>query len=130
MKYHQSQFYKIQNNLAPPYMKVPLPPARTHLYSIRSENVLNEINCNSDSYRNSFYPDSIRCWNRIGHKLRNSLNLKSFKASIFALVRPSPKSIFDIHDPLGVKWLFQLRVGLSPLYEHKKNHNFIDTPSD
>ena len=123
-------FYKIQNNLAPPYMKIPLPPPRNYLYSIRSENILNEISCNSDSYRNSFYPDSIRCWNRIGHKLRNSLNLKSFKASILALVRPSPKSIFDIHDSLGIKWLFQLRVGLSPLNEHKNNHNFIDTPSD
>ena len=41
-----------------------------------------------------------------------------------------PKRIFDIHDPIRMKWHFQLRVGLSPLYAHKKNHNFSDTPCD
>ena len=29
-----------------------------------------------------------------------------------------------------MKWLFQLRVRLSPLYAHKLNHNFSDTPCD
>ena len=29
-----------------------------------------------------------------------------------------------------MKWLFQLRVGLSPLQAHKNNHNFSDTPCD
>ena len=29
-----------------------------------------------------------------------------------------------------MKWLFQLRVGLSPLYAHKKNNNFSDTLCD
>ena len=44
--------------------------------------------------------------------------------------RPSPKSIFDIHDSRWVRRLFQLRVGLSPLLAHKNNHKFLDTPSD
>ena len=38
--------------------------------------------------------------------------------------------MYGIHDPLGLKYLFQLRVGLSPLKCHKKKHNFIDTPND
>ena len=37
---------------------------------------------------------------------------------------PPKKSIFGIHDHCGIKLLFQLRVGLSPLKGHKKNHNF------
>ena len=40
------------------------------------------------------------------------------------------KSLFNIHDPNCIKWIFQLRVGLSPLKSHKKNHNFLDTPDD
>ena len=40
------------------------------------------------------------------------------------------KSTFGIHDPTGIRYLFQLRVLLSPLRSHKKNHNFDDTPSD
>ena len=125
-----SHFYKIQNNLTPPYLKDPIPPIRSLLFGSRSVNVINEIRCKSKSYSNSFYPDSIRCWNKIGPELRNSPNLKSFKLGILALVKPPPKRIFDIHDPIGLKRLFQLRVGLSPLYAHKKNHNFSDTLCD
>ena len=62
--------------------------------------------------------------------LRNYPNLKSFKLGILVHVRPPPKKIFDIHDPTVMKWLFQLRVGLSPLQAHKNNHNFSDTPCD
>ena len=79
-------FYKIQNNLTPPYLKTPVPPIRTHLFGRRSVNVIKEIRFKSKSYSNSFYPESIRCWNKIGPELRNSLNLKSFKASILALI--------------------------------------------
>ena len=123
-------FYKIQNNLTPPYLKDPIPPIRSHLFGSRSVNVINEIRCKSKNYSNSLYPDSIRCWNKIGPVLRNSPNLKSFKLGILALVRPPPKRIFDIHDPIGLKWLCQLRVGLSTLYAHKKNHNSSDTLCD
>ena len=45
-------------------------------------------------------------------------------------MRPIPKSTFGIDNPLGLKCLYQLRVGLSPLNGHKKRHNFIDIPSD
>ena len=35
-----------------------------------------------------------------------------------------------MHDPIGLRYLFQLRVNLSPLRSHKSRHNFINTPSD
>ena len=38
--------------------------------------------------------------------------------------------IFGIHDPAGLRYLFQLKVGLSPLRSHKYRHNFTDTTSD
>ena len=44
--------------------------------------------------------------------------------------RPVGKPIFDIHDPTGLRYLFQLRLGLSPLRSHKKSYGFVDTPSD
>ena len=40
-------FYKIQNNLTPPYLKDPIPPIRSHLFGSRSVNVTNEIRCKS-----------------------------------------------------------------------------------
>ena len=126
-------FYKILNNLTPPYLNdtiPPPPPIRSHLFGSRSVNVINEIRCESKGYSNSYYPDSIICWNKIDPELRNSPNLKSSKLGILALVRPPPKRNFDIHDPIRMKWLLQLRVGLSPLYAHKNDHNFSDTPCD
>ena len=54
----------------------------------------------------------------------------SLKTHIITFFRPKSKSIFGIHDPLGIRYLFWLRIGLSPLRGHKKRHNFIDTPSD
>ena len=111
-------------------MKDHLPPEIRHKYDTRSEYVFQELKCNTDTYRGSFYPESVKCWNRIGHQLRNSPNLKAFKTRLLAGYRSTPKSIFGIHDTIGVKRLFQLRVGLSPLIEHKKKHNFLDTPSN
>ena len=40
------------------------------------------------------------------------------------------RSTFDIHNPSHLRYLFQLRLGLSHLRYHKKAHGFIDTPSD
>ena len=34
--------------------------------------------------------------------------------------------IYDIHDPVGIKFLTRLRLGLSHLNEHKFKHNFHD----
>ena len=124
-------FYKIQNAPTPSSMKDPLPSLKNHPYSTRSEFVLHELKCHSDSFINSFYSDSVRCWNRLGHVFRDSPNLQSFKKCLLAGYRPPvPGSIFGIHDSLGIRRLFQLRVRLSPLLSHKSTHKFLDTPSD
>ena len=39
------------------------------------------------------------------------------------------RSLYDIHDPIGIKFLTRLRVGLSHLRAHKYAHNFQDTPN-
>ena len=43
--------------------------------------------------------------------------------------RPGGKPVFDIHDPTSLRYLFQLRLGLSPLRSHKDHYGFLDTPS-
>ena len=55
--------------------------------------------------------------------------LAFFKSHLRALYRPNLKRFFGVHDPLGIKYIFQLRLGLSPLRFHKHRHNFLDTPS-
>ena len=48
--------------------------------------------------------------------------------SHLSLTRPEIKSTFGIHDALGLRHLFQLRVNLRPLRSHKMRLNFSDTP--
>ena len=124
------QFYKIQNDLTPNYLKNPVPSPRTHLYGFRSENDLPSMKCNKNAYSNSFYPHAVKIWNEIGPDLRQSPSLSIFKTNILKIIRPLKRSVFNIFDPIGVKRLFQLRVGLSPLRYHKKRYNFRDTPND
>ena len=68
-------------------------------------------------------------WNDLGPELRGSKSLAVFKRKLLEIYRSPKKTLFNIHD-IGIKWIFQLRVGLSPLRSHKKAHNFDDTPSD
>ena len=125
-----TQFYKIMNNLTPEYLKVPIPPLHGHLFGCRSTNVIRPISCRTERYQNSFFPNGVTSWNDIGPELRGSKSLSAFKKNILNIIRPKKRSVFDIHDPNGIRWIFLLRVGLSPLKSHKKAHNFLDTPTD
>ena len=61
-----------------------------------------------------FFPDSVTNWNRIGFEVREITSQNAFKKKILCFLRPQQQSIFGIHDdPIGIKWLFQLRLGLS-----------------
>ena len=46
-----------------------------------------------------------------------------FKIRLLNFIRPMPKSICNIHNLLGVKYLTRLRIGFSYLKEHKFKHN-------
>ena len=114
------QFYKIINDLAPSYLKDIIPPLRRSLYFVVIP-LLSSI---------VFFPDSIKSWNNIGREFTSLSPISKFKEALLSVIRPAKKSVFAIHSPTGIKKLFQLRVGLTQLKSHRKNHNFLDTPSD
>ena len=118
------------NGLTPDYLRAPIPPTRHHLFGNRPNNVIRNIFCRNDRFLNSFFPNSIEIWNHLGPELRGSKTLSIFKNQLLKIFRPIKREVFGIHDHEGVKRLYQLRLGLSPLKKHKKSHNFIDTPND
>ena len=118
------QIHKIFNHKTLSYLNDKLPPKCRALFSGNTRNTFREIICKSNRYMNSFFPDAIASWN---------IFIKHFdilKKHINTFFRPTTKSIFGIHDPVGLPYLFQLRVSLSPLRSHKFPHNFTDTPSE
>ena len=72
----------------------------------------------------------MKSWNNLPIEFRTCTSVSKFKSMIISLIRPQKRSIFGIYHPVGIKKIFQLRVGLSALKCHKKAHNFLDTPSD
>ena len=116
--------------MTPTYLKDNLPPFRRFLYGDDHPLQYREIFCNTLRYKNSFFPDVIKTWNNIGHDFKNVNNILAFKKCLNALIRPKEKSTFRIFDPRGINYLFQMRVGLSPLKYYKKKYEFLDTPHD
>ena len=123
------QIQKIACSMSPSYLQIKLPPHRRTLFDHNPRNTFHEIKCKSFRYMNSFFPDAIRSWNNVITHFPNVPSIYSLKGHIKSLICPKAKSTFGVHDPLGIRYLFQLRVDLSPLRSHQKNHNFIDTPS-
>ena len=125
-----TQFYKIMNGLTPQYLVDPIPMPRRHLFGRRVTNDLYKFHWRNQRFLHSFYPDSVQNWNNLGPEIREIESISHFKNTILKTIKPQKRSIFKLHDPSGVKYLYQLRVGLSPLRHHKKRHRFIDTPND
>ena len=71
----------------------------------------------------------VSIWNKIIKHFEQFPTWNNPKNHLHSLFRPKRKPIFDLHDQ-GLRYLFQLRVGLSPLRSHKRSHNFLDTPSE
>ena len=124
------QLHKIQNDKTPDYLKQKLPKRRRPLYSRNYDNMFYEIRCKTKRYQNSFFPDAISSWNNIITFFNGMPSFNTLKSHLIKLIRSIGKNTYGIHDPIGIRYLFQLRVGLSCLREHKRRHNFLDTPTD
>ena len=118
------------NGLTPQYLFDPIPMPRRHLFGRYATNALYEFSWRNLRFLRSFYPDSVIIWNNLGPEIRKIETLSGFKRELVKTIIPECKSIFNIHDPDNLRYLYQLRVGLSSLRSHKYNHNFKDTPSD
>ena len=78
-------------------------------------------------FKDSYFPSTIIEWKKLDSNIRNSETLNIFKSKILKFIRPTANSIFGCHNPIGVKLLTRLRLGLSHLREHKFKHSFQDT---
>ena len=119
-------FYKIFNDKSPSYL-FNLIPNFNRVQNTRLSYNIPPIKVKHDYFKNSFFLSAISEWNKLDLNIRNSASLNVFKKKLLYFIRPCANSIFDIHNPLGIKLLTRLRLGLSPLHEHKFRHCFQDT---
>ena len=120
--------YKIMNNLTPSYLKDYIPNSIRHLHNTRG-NITNIIRTRTAKFQYSFFPDALNSWCHLSSFIKSFPSLDTFKKRFIAFFNIRPNSVYGIHNPIGLKYLSCLRVGLSHLRDHKYNHNFNDTPS-
>ena len=97
---------------------------------LNNSNNFQEIWCQTARYKNCFFSDATTSWNNMISNFQDIPTFTSLKSHLLSLICPKIKSTFGIHDTLGLRYLFQLRVNLSPLRSHKRRHNFSDKPSE
>ena len=114
------QIHKIFNNKTPSYLKDKLPPNCRALFNENIRNTFREIICKSNRHMNRFFPDAIASWNIFIKHVDDIPSLGILKELINIFWCPKSKSIFGIHDPVGLRYLFQLRVSLNPLRSHNR----------
>ena len=84
--------------------------------------IFRNIKCRTNRYSNSFFPDDIASWNNMITHFEHFPTFDNLIKHMLSLIRPEAKLIYGIHDSIGLRYLFQLRVSFL--------HNFVDTPSD
>ena len=106
-----------------------MPVSKNRHYSTRNQAKLelSQFFTRTKSFSNSFFPYCIKEWNKLDTKIENLPSLSTFKKALLVFCKTEENSLFNVHNPIGVKYLNRLRLNFSHLNEHKFHHNFRDT---
>ena len=81
--------------------------------------------CRTDFYKKIF-PSALSDWFQLDVAIRNSESIVIFKSRLLSFIRPVQSDVYNIFDPIGLKFLTRLCWDLSHLNEHRFRHNFQD----
>ena len=115
---HLCFFYKLKTTFIPQYL-YDLIPDGISSYNTRNQDKIETYYCRTHLFKYSFFPYTTVEWNKLDNTIRNSKSFSICRNSLLKIGRPIQNSIFKIHDPLGIKLLTRLRLGLSQLNEHR-----------
>ena len=76
-------FYKFLNNLTPDYTRNPISLFVPSRYVIRNPSIVKHIASRTESFKSSFYPDSLSEWNKLDPTIRDSSSVNVFKKKYF-----------------------------------------------
>ena len=74
-------FYKILHGLAPNYLADLVPPLVQNIssYNLRNSDHIQNFQANTNLFRNSFFPSTIRAWNSLPDDIKQAPSVASFK---------------------------------------------------
>ena len=98
--------FKIEKTSLPEYLFNMIPQSN-HRYNTQSSEDVTTFYCRTDVFKYSYSP----------------YNIKNY---LLKTGWPTAKPTYNIHNPIGLKFLTRLRLELSHLNKHKFKHNFQD----
>ena len=121
-------FYKILNDLIPQYLKqlCNLIPHNTNNYQLRRNNSFLVPFIHRESFYKSYFPKTIRDWNKLPNDLKQSQSLNIFKSLYEPLVQ---NKLYSYGHDLSKVNHYRIRLGLSHLNSHLHRYNLVDSPS-
>ena len=67
--------------------------------------MLHHFFCRAGVFKYSYFPHNILEWNKIDMPIRQSESFFSFKNSLLKIGSPTAKPTYNIHNPIGLKFL-------------------------
>ena len=98
-------------------------PKGTHSYNNCNSEDITTFQSRTETSNFSFFSWSIVEWNKLDLKIWNSSYLV-FRIYLLKRIWPLAAPVYNIHNPLCLKLLTRLRLGLSHINEHRFKHNF------
>ena len=102
-----------------------IPATNTH-YSLRNSDKTPCFNTKHIFFKTSFFSLTTIELNKLDVSLRKCNSLIVFKKEILKFIRPSCNSFYNCHNPLEIKYVTTIQLGLSNLRRHNFKHSFQD----
>ena len=77
-------------------------------------------------FKNSFFRSTVIKWNNLDKNISSSESFALFKKIVLQFIQPTANRTFNYHNPIWIKLITRLRLGLSHLGDHKFKYNFLD----
>ena len=120
------KLFKNQSLKSPKYLFDKNPTTRTAYRTRNNVGNIPRVNVKHNFFKNSFLLSTVIKWNNLDKSIRSSESLALFKKSILQFIPPTPNRTFKCYNPIGIKLITRLRLGLCHLKDHKFKHNFLD----
>ena len=110
--------------MSPAYLFNEIPSEREVPYRLRSSRSYAQPVSRTVRFSNTYFQSAPFEWNLLEEDTRNSVSIGEFKRKLLIQIRPPCRSVYNVHNVTGIRNLTRLRVGFSPLNEHRFRHNF------
>ena len=122
-------FYKMKNNLCPPYLAslVPNNVGDASRYNLRNVQHSQTVHAYTQLYFNSFLPSVIREWNALSQTTRELSSMECFANQLNSDIIP-PQKLYFQGNRLAQIYHARLRTGCSTLRLHLYSKNIIESP--